>query len=168
MSCSRYEYTGTHGEISYIAIIIPFGDAEAAYFWAVKDTSRSESGMAGSGTGVASGSTFVTEYIINGTLYTVYGGGGGSYLPPVSYSADTPSPTKTTQVAANKLSTSTGVVEFTPPSSMSPFFAGEPFSTVEQTFDTRTSIEGACFGHGAKNLLGFDNFVFPPPFIGWA
>lgn len=156
--------TGTHSETCYLALIIPFGDAEAAYYYASRGTTRIESGASDTGTWNASGLTYVTEYDVNQGHFTVYG--GGTSLPAAPSTPYTSN--ETTYEVNSMLSTSSGLIPFAPPSSMSPFFAGEPNSSVPQTYWTRTSLEGACFGYGAKNLLGFDDFDSPPPFIGWA
>jgi len=168
ISMRRFDYNGTHSETGYIALIIPFFDAEAAYSWGQKDTYRTETGAQSYGSGDSTGLTYVTDYELNGVAITVYGGGTSNLSPAATMYPHTPDPTNTSSIICNSLVTSTGAHQFYPTTSMAPFFSGTDTSVVEQTWTTRVSLEGAVFGQGVRVLLGFDNFVSPLPFVGWA
>lgn len=172
-------YSGIHSEAANHALIIPFNDAEAAYLWSTFDVSRSEVGRYANVSDCRlSGGVFVTVFhwdssMTNDTVDNVrivYGGGNGAYLsvPSGAWVYDDHRSSNDSSVVCQTLITSSGNCTFTPTSSMSPFFAGEPIAEVTQQWMTGSSIEGAIYGEGARVQLGFQDFDFPPNFIGWA
>lgn len=169
-------YSGTHSESSNTAIIIPFNDAESVYLWSTFNTHRSETGRYAEVADCrVSGGIFITEYHwqdFYGTPYavTVYGGGSGFHLtvPSAAWVYGDSKTSDSTSVTCNTLITSSGSCSFTPTSSMSPFFAGEPVAEVTQQWMTGSSVDGVIYGEGARVQKGFQDFDFPPNFIGWA
>lgn len=164
---------GTHTEGVDSLVVVPFGDAEAAYLYALKTTSRI--GTATSYTGLLQGCQQYYEYrIYEGDTSTLY-----EYKHDVSISPSMPngsgypdptaSPYNTVErdVVTSALVTGVGSLSFTPTASMSQFFDGST-PEVEQSFMTRSSTLGAIFGNGATKDDGYTGFSEPPPFIGWA
>ncbi len=173
--------SGGHTETAYLLMVVPFHDAEAAYLWGNKNTRRVADGFTGSVDGTTTywarryevlntyddGLTYVKEY--DGL---VYGVGSGSYMYPAAPDNYYDEETQNTNEEINSvlITSNSGPVPFSPPSSLGPFFSGEDF--VEQQFYTHSAAVGAAvYGHGAVNLEGFPvtfTSTSPPPFIGWA
>lgn len=169
MTYNAGTYSGSYSESARSVIIIPFYDAEAVYVYGIKSFEKSETGY------TASVSMTHATKLVNVHRWIKYPYDGSNYEDIVSYRGDSvpqivcdipdDSSSSSTSIVASSLITSSGVYAFTPPESMSPFFAGEPNETVSQTYATWASCEGAVFGHGAENLMGFTH---KSPFIGWA
>lgn len=168
ITATQNESVGTHSEADNIAMIIPFGDAESAYFSAVKSTTRDEDKKSMTATS-NSGSQFLIYYKWNNGTdsenWMASFGAGGDKLPSGTWSGTTNYRTTTYDTVASVLATSTGIVPYTPPDSMAPFFAGE--DTVSKTYWTNSSVMGTVFGQGATRANGYTD-PNDYRFIGWA
>lgn len=168
----KYE-EGTHEESRPAVVVVPFYDAEAVYIYGEHNSRRVSSGNSGDGAPgldnawgsplrVTYGGTTIAEW----TLGRIHDSSFG--VPTVNVTTWTDQITTTTSLVMSRLLYSGGNSAFSPPVSMSPFFAGVDY--VPQQFNTRSSFLGAVYGFGAKVLKGFPDKleVSPPPFIGWA
>lgn len=174
----RYEYHGNHNENFTTLLLVPFHDAEAAYIWGNVSTNESATVSGGYCEGTNQPGFFAwreTEVFSDGKggytyyKYYVFAGGDGTYLAV----NNTPRPELNETTDSNVISllvTKHGNYPFSPPDSMSPFFAGVPY--VEKQYYTHSAAVGpVVYGHGANNLDGFPASLVltsPPPFLGWA
>jgi hypothetical protein len=180
LGMTRYFYNGFHVETVTTALIIPFHDAEAAYLWGNKNTSENATVQGGYCEVTLQPGYFASKMTYtfsdgadppNYTYYSFYehAGGDGTHLG-ANMDSNPDLATSTDSEVLSRLVTKHGNYPFSPPDSMSPFFAGAPY--VDKQYYTHSAAVGAAvYGHGSINLEGFPvTFVStsPPPFIGWA
>jgi hypothetical protein len=173
---SRYFYDGTHVETLLTALIVPFHDAEAAYMWGNLNTAETATVTGGYCEGSNQPGYFCNRarYVFPDGhggytfyYYFEYAGGDGTHLNNVS----DPQPDYnniTDESVVSKVVTRSGVYDFSPESSMGPFFAGVPF--VSQQFSTISSVNALLYGQGVQYVPGVNlvNFLLRPTFVGWA
>lgn len=128
--------TGSKSELTLTLIVVPFGDAEAAYLWGRKDTVVSESGTIKGNSPTGSQPLSITKGWGSGIeavrhLFSdiTMGGVTGSHSV---YEADY-------APLGAKFISGYGIQDFVPSSVVSAFFAGEPATHVAQQFWTVTS-----------------------------
>lgn len=159
-----YDTSGTHSETAYQLMVIPFKDAEAAYIRGSLSTSHSESGSAGTGYGMdGAWGTFIRISGAQGPFVPrAHSGAFWLNTDVTAYSASS----SNEDIVCSKLIAASGAIDFSPPSSLAPFFSGADF--VDQQYWTGSSVGGIVFGNGADDPKGMEFFNDPPPFIGWA
>jgi len=173
---SRYYYDGTHVETLKTALIIPFHDAEAAYMWGNLNTVETATVTGGYCEGTNQPGFFCNRarYVFSDGsggytyyYYFEYAGGDGTHLGANNDPNTDLNDTNDTLIVS-KIVTRSGAYEFSPETSMVPFFAGTPYVT--QQFSTVSSVNALLYGQGVQYVPGVNlvNFLLRPTFVGWA
>ena len=155
----------THVEASNKLVVIPFGDAEAAYIW-------------GNKTHLDTGLTNTTSYLDNANtnhIRLVQCLQGGEWTAEVNAytnfpgSGVTPYSNSSSSILGSYLVSNAGVMSDVPMAVKADFFAGEPNTLVSEQFWTTTSAgtDASIKGSGVPLTDGYNSNLYGT-FIGWA